>query len=248
MRALFSLVCLATTTLLLTGCGGDEERYEDIEKLRAFGSSTLPVISEPSTDAAPKFLTITVFAAVPLGDSVTAEPYEDEAKSSVLTLPTTIVPGSEKYEEHAAFRIYSVQATQPVPPATIFDTAKGAPFVRLQFGIRLVSGVESENIVGSSLIYPAGAPELTRTAPTISIAKPALPDVSGTEDLEATVTDSAAENMRIGWFASDGEIKSRRARITEWETPSAGPATLIVTARGMKTGAFAFKVMDVNVQ
>lgn len=246
-KFILSLVGLVLVSSSLTGCGGDEERYEDIKKLRAFGASTLPVISEPSTEAAPRMLTITVFAAVPLGETVTAEPYDDE-RSPTLSLPVTITGGGT-YTDYSTFRVFSVQATQAVPAAFIFDTPRGKqPFARLRYGIRLVSGSESENVVGNSLIYPAGSAELARVAPTVAITKPALVDVSGTEDLEGAVTDSAEENMRIGWFASDGEIKNRRAKITEWATPSAGPATLILTARGMKTGAFAFQVMDVNVQ
>lgn len=247
MRTPTTLLAMLAAASLFAGCDDDAARYENIDKLRAFGTSSFPVISEPSTDAAPKSLLITIYAAVPLGESVTAEPFEDVG-TTALTLPVTIVPGSEKYEEHSAFRIYSVQASQPVIPASTFAAAGNPPFLKLAFGVRLVAGTESEDVVGATLIYPAGAPELTRVAPTVSIAKPATADVSGTEDLEALIEDPAGENMRVGWFASDGAIKSRRARVTEWETPSAGPATLIFTARGLKTGAFAFKVMDVNVQ
>lgn len=243
---LFALVALAA---FLGGCGDDEARYENVDKLRAFGSSTLPIASDPSTPEAPKLFTITVYAAVPLGETVTAEPYDDPAAANLATVPVTIVPGSEQYEDHATFRIYSVKATQPVPPASVFDSPLGAPpFVRLRYGIRLVSGDESENVVGNALIYPAGAPQLTRVPPTIAITKPAAKDVSGTEDLEATITDPANENMRVGWFSSDGKVKNRRARVTEWETPGAGPATLIVTIRGRESGAFAFQVLDLNVQ
>ncbi len=240
---------LTLVAAALYGCNEDQDRYENIDKLRAIGAATLPVVSEPSTEAAPKFVTITVFAAVPLGQTVTAEPYEDKGATNVATFPLTIVPGSEVYEEHATFRIFSVKATQPVPPDSVFLSPLGTPpYVRLRYGIRLVSGDESENIVGNSLIYPSGSPELARVAPTVAITKPAVADVSGTEDLEATITDSENENMRVGWFASDGPIKNRRAKTTEWETPGAGPAMLIVTIRGRDTGAFAFKVLDVNVQ
>lgn len=239
----------AVALLTLSACNGEDERFEDIKKLRAFGSSTLPVVTEPSTEAAPKIVTITVFAAVPLGQTVTAEPYADPAAENLSQIPVTIVPGSEKYEDHATFRVYSVQATQAVPTAAVFASPLGAPeFVRLRYGIRLVSGDESENVVGNSLIYPAGSEILARQPPTIAITKPATTDVSGTEDLEATITDPNDEAMRVGWFVSDGEVKNRRARVTEWKTPGAGPATLIVTIRGRKTGAFAFQVLDVNVQ
>lgn len=248
-RLLTNLFAICSLSLILGGCSDDEARYENVDKLRAFGSSTLPVVSDPSTPEAPKVFTITVFAAVPLGETVTAEPYDDVAAANVAAVPVTIVPGSEQYEDHATFRIFSVKATQPVPPASIFESPLGAPpFVRLRYGIRLVSGGESENVVGNALIYPAGSPQLTRVAPTIAITKPATTDVSGTEDLEATITDPANENMRVGWFSSDGPIKNRRARVTEWETPSAGPATLIVTIRGRETGAFAFQVLDLTVQ
>ena len=48
----------------------------------------------------------------------------------------TIIPGSEAYEEHSAFRIFSVKATQPVPTATVFASPLGAP----PFDHRLVDG------------------------------------------------------------------------------------------------------------
>ncbi len=250
MKSLLNpLLVIGLAATALAGCNEDQERYETIEKLRAIGAATLPVVSEPSTEAAPKIVTITVFAAVPLGQTVTAEPYDDAAAVNLVSFPVTIVPGSEVYEEHATFRIFSVQATQFVPPNSVFLSPLGTPpYVKLRYGIRLVAGDESENVVGSSLIYPAGSPQLARLAPTIAITKPTDADVSGTEDLEATITDPENENMRVGWFASDGPIKNRRAKTTEWETPGAGPATLIVTIRGRDTGAFAFKVLEVNVQ
>lgn len=247
MRQLTKLALLVALAPAFVACGEDEDRYEEIAKLRAFGSSSLPVVAQPSTAAAPQLITITVFAAVPLGETVNAEPFEDEGSPDDLSLPVTMVPGSEKYEDHPTFRIFSVQATQPTLPEEVF-AAIGRPFYNQRFGVRLAAGSEEENVVGSTLVYPAGAPELARTVHTIEITKPAAGEVSGTEDLEATITDPAGEAMRIGWFVSGGMVKNRRARETEWETPSAGPASLIVTSRGRKTGAFAFKVLDVTVQ
>lgn len=231
-------------------CDEEEDRYEHLKKLRAFGVASNPVIATPSTAAAPQVMTLTFHAAVPLGEEITAEPFVDEQARFAQTVELTLVPGSETYTDYAAFRLYSVQATAPVPTADLVVIPPEPGFLRVRYGLKLTSGSEEEKIVGNFLLYPAGAPEASWTAPTVDIITPAAgtPASGDDQELKAEITNPIGEDMRVGWFVSDGNVKNRRAKDTEWETPDAGPHTILVTIRGTKSGSFAFKAMDVTVE
>src|SRR5579872_2113897 len=63
MKLAFASLFMA---LLCVGCGGGQDRFEDIVKLRAFGVAGSPVTSAPSTAKAPQTVTLTFYAALPL--------------------------------------------------------------------------------------------------------------------------------------------------------------------------------------
>lgn len=236
-------------SFVIASCNEETDRYEYIKKLRSLGVATNPVAIAPSTTASPQVMTLTFYASVPLGHTVTSEPFVDDQARYSVPLVLTLVPGSEAYEEHNSFRLYSVQATTPIPTADVVRILPDPGFARARYALKIADGGEEEKIVGNFLIYPEGSAELAWTAPAIDITTPAAGAiVSGDQDLKAALTNPIGENMRLGWFVPDGALKSRRAKETEWETPDAGPSTLVVTARGMKSGAFALKILDVTVQ
>ena len=248
-RMVLSLLAVVFLSHSLTACNGEEERYEDLKKLRTIGVAAFPVFGTPSTETAPQVVTLTIYASLPVGDVATAEPYVDPASKYALNLPVTIVPNSEAYEEHGSFHIYSVKATQVMPTTDLVKIPPKPGYLSVRYGVKITSGKEVENVVGNVLVYPNGAPELDHVAPVVDIAKPSpSAGVSGTEDLEAAITDPSGENMRVGWFVGKGKVKNRRARVTKWETEGSGVQSLLVTIRGAKSGAFAFKAVDVNVQ
>lgn len=247
MRSLL-LATLITSTLGLGACDEDTDRYEKVAKLRALGVTTTPVIAQPSTADAPQAVTLTFHVALPLGETATIEPFTDDQAKYSLPAPVTIVAGSESYTEYGAFRLFSAQATAPIALESDLEIPADPGFLRFRYGVKITSGTEEEKIVGNFLVYPKDATETSWTAPAVDIVTPeAGAGASGDQDLKAAITNPIGEKMRVGWFVSDGKVKNRRAKETEWETPGAGTHTVLVTVRGLKSGAFAMKAMDVTV-
>ena len=66
--------------------------------------------------------------------------------------------------------------------------------------------------------------------------------------LSGTITKPQPENVKVSWFVSSGKVTNRRAKETKWAPEKTGPQTVIMTARGMKSGSFAVQAVDVNVE
>jgi hypothetical protein len=242
---------LAALALVLAACDGDEDRQEVIAKLRGIGAGTTPLVSEPSVAGeAPKVVAVTVYAALPDGETATIEPYSDLPGPFALSLPVeavTIDTASVKYDALPGFQLLSFKAALAVPEAAYLEPLGGAGQVR--YGFFLKSGDEEEKMVGSFMVYPKDSPELAWTNPEIAVVTPTEGEtVSGDVDLEATIVDPNDEGLKLGWFVSDGEIKNRRAKETVWAAPGAGEHTLIVTAHGKRSRGFAMKVVSVTTE
>jgi hypothetical protein len=244
---------VGATLVAVAACGGEDDRQERLEKLRALGVGASPLVSSPSTDpAAPKMVELTVFAAVPPGQTVQVEPFVDKSSPLLVQIPAdqvAIAPASATYEEHPNLRLYTVHAKVPVPPAAAFATRGGAGQVR--YGFLLTSGDEQEEIVGNFLVVPDGSPELAWKDPKADLVTPALGAAvpnNGRTDLAATLDNPNDEDLKVGWFIDAGKIVNRRAHDTTWKTPDAGAHTLIVTVHGKKSRGFGLTVRDVTVE
>jgi hypothetical protein len=235
--------------ILASGCTDEQERYENIRKLRAFGTATDPVSSSPSTGTAPKTVTLTFYAAMPKGTSVAAETFIDDKLGVALPLPISVVAGSEAIEEHATLDVWSIKATAVIPTEDKVRFIDGQNFARFRYGMRLTAGSEEEKIVGNVLVYREGSGELQWTFPTINVQNPAEgANLNGKQDISMTIDSQNGENFRISWFVNDGKIKNRRGKSTEFEPTGSGDHTMIATARGLKSGAFQYKVIDFKVE
>ena len=244
---LFSLWLLMSG--LLACNNDDEDRFEQINKLRAIGVSVAPVTVQPTiSPSSPGTAALTIYAAVPLGQTISIEPYTDPQPSILPQLTPVIESGSEKYVDYAAFRLYSVNARVVIPAAVPIPPKPG--FTRLKYGLLMRAGEEEEKVVGNILVYPPGSPELSWQAPSAEIATPNTAGVeSGSIDLKANlVSPNAGENLRVSWYVSSGKVQNRRAKETKWQDPKAGAQTILMTVRGLKTGVLAPpKVLDVTV-
>jgi len=250
-----TLLLLMIVSLGLGACGDDMERQEKLSKLRALGGVSNPVIPQPSADTAAQTAELTVYASVPLGATVTPSVFKDTEASLVVALDEAtqeIIAGSESYTEYKGFRLYSVKVKLTMPTTTKFSAL---PYYlttgigKIRYGIKLASGSEEEKIVGDILVYPATAAESAWVAPTIDIGTPlagATVKAGEAIDLQATVTDTNQEGLKVGWFTNDGKIVNRRAKSTQWTPPAAGEYSLIATARGRKSKALAIKVISVT--
>ena len=235
--------------LLLLGCSEPSDRYENINKLRTIGTQTDPVSSAPSTVTAPKITTLTFFAALPKNEVATAESFVDDASKYAAPINITVVSGSEAYEEHPAFRIFSVKATAAIPVQDLLVFPSDQNFIRFRYGMLIRSGTDEERIIGNIVVYKEGSKELSWSAPSLTLENPKQgTTLKGKQPIKITIDSANEENFRVSWLVNSGEIKNRRGMETEWEPGAAGDYTMIASARGLKSGAFQFKAVDFKIE
>ena len=240
-------------SIILLGCGGEEDRQENLFKLRGLGAISNPLVSLPTTDpTTPRKVELRVYAALPIGETATVEPFEDDGSPFFARLSVgdiSIDTASLAYQAYPGFQIMSFTASLSVPVAETFARTKGAGQVR--YGFLIKSGNEVEKLVGNFLVYPEGSPELNWVNPEVALENPTegLSLKSGSDvSISAALTDKNDEDLKLGWFASGGKVKNRRAKSTSWETPGAGEHTVIFTARGKKSRGFAMQIVKVKVE
>jgi hypothetical protein len=239
--------------LCLFACGEEDDRQENLLKLRGIGAVSNPLVSVPSVDpAAPLKVELTVYTALPIGETATVEAFEDEFSPYVANLSVSDIAvdtGSLIYQSYPGFQIMTFKATLNVPIAQRFKRTNGAG--QAKYGFLIKSGSEVEKLVGTFLVYPEGSPELSYTNPEVNLVTPTegLSLKSAIDvNMTAELTDKNDEDLKLGWFASGGKVKNRRAKSTSWETPGVGEHTVIFTARGRKSRGFAMQIVKVKVE
>lgn len=243
------ILCLSLKFVL--ACNADDDPFERIQKLRALGVSSNPLGLTPAGQPGQKF-TLTVYAAVPLGQSITLEPALDDVSKFAQAVPVSVVSGSESYKDYAQLRLFQGQFALEVPPIPVETIPESTGFLPLRYALMLRSGDEEEKIVGNVLLYPPDSPKLQWKAPTAEITAP-LPGEGIADskkiDLKANVVNpNDGDILRLAWFVSSGNVRNRRARETVWEKADGGTQSIILTVRGLKSGAMAPPlVLDVNL-
>ncbi len=241
---------LSTLFLVLSACGDDSDRQENIAKVRGLGMSSNPLVSIPSTDSDPKTMDLTFFVAAPLGETLQFEKFMDDPTSSALLLdPSQYELGTNRVHDYKALRVVEMHVTAKVPTTNELPPVGG----RVRVGVRIRGSKNEEKFVGTFLVVPpANKTALEWKAPTVDIADPSADAANiksgNTVPLQASLTDPNQEEWKVGWFSSAGQITNRRSLETYWKTSSTGPQTLIVTVRAKRSLGFAMKVLEVNVQ
>ncbi len=244
-------IFLFLSFLLLLSCSEDKDRQEVIDKLRGIGSITSPLVSTPSLiGQPPEKVEVTVHLALPLGKTVTVEPYKDQETFSAILLEEdqiAVKSGTIKYAPYADFQVVSFKADLTVPIAEFFTPLGGAGQVR--YGFLVKSGTDEEKVIGNFLVYPENSPELSWTSPQITVEKPIDESTVKAEseiEIKASLVNSNDEDLLVGWLVGGGEIKNRRAKETKWKTPGVGKNTLIATVRGKKSRGFGIQIIEIN--
>ena len=250
----FSRMALFCSAVVFTSCGGNkDDPPEEINKLRALGVSSSKLTTIPSATLPLESITLTVHAAAPKGTKISVNTFVDKAAANAFPIETTLVPASESYDtQYESIDLFTANIAFAVPPATVLKFRPGARFISLRYGIELVAGSETEKIVGSIPIYEPGSPEIDGWKPlNIGISKPLVGATFGDDseqEIEANLEKATDENVRVSWFVTGGLVKNRRAKTTKWQTPSkTGKHVIIATARGLRTGSFDIKPVEVNV-
>jgi len=240
--------------ILCFGCSdGEEDRQERVTTLRTFGMSSSPLIPAPTTDSAnPSRAIVTIHAAVPLGATASIAAFQDSGSTGgAFPVPLTdinVEAGSEQYTDYNSFRLFTARASIKIPPAILLARGefKGA---QIRYGLTITSGAEHENVVANIGVFPAGSPESTWENPSAEISS--LSEglaIAPSDDIDLIVVpgNEVAEDIKIGWFVSSGEVTNRRAAQTKWKLEDKGPQTVAVSVRGAKSHGFALKVINVT--
>jgi hypothetical protein len=236
---------------VIFACNGQDDPFERIQKLRALGVGSNPLALTPQAESEQKF-TLTVYAAVPLGQSITLEPSLDEGSKFAQVVTVSVIAGSESYKDYGQLRLFQGQFSLVVPPIPVESIPKDTGFLPLRYALVLRSGDEEEKIVGNVLLYPPDSPKLLWKTPTAEITSPqsgeGLVNSKKIELKANLINPNEGDNLRVSWFVSSGNVINRRARETVWEKADGGTQSIILTVRGLKSGAMAPPlVLDVNI-
>lgn len=246
MRLFVCLSMYLLAAFTLAACGDDDSPQERIEKLRAIGSSYTPLaLSKSASD--PLVVNASILAASPKdGSPLVVSPFEDS--QFPLNLPVAaIAEQGATTTTKGGLDLVQLDFVLTLPPA-LLQFADGQDFVTIRYGIELKQGDESERVVTSFPVYQTSSP--WTSTPTISITSPADGAKISTQpqDLEAEIQNRNDEAYKIAWFVSSGRIVNRRSIKTQIKEQQSGELTLIVTARGLKSGAFAWQSHVVRVE
>ncbi|MBP9706927.1 MAG: hypothetical protein KBD78_04735 [Oligoflexales bacterium] len=245
-------IFLLTLSTIHIACSDDEERFEQISKLRTLGVKSNKVASAPSTVSTEETVSLEIVVSFPNGviNELSAVPFVEE-NSSTLALPVLLELSETAISEESfgPLTIATITANLKVPT---FDFSN-APInkLSLRYGLEvLAENGDKERIVGNYVIYPPNSNELSWQAPNIVITAPNSANFSGSGADKVTISAELRERQieesyRIGWFASAGKIKNRRALNSDWEELAGiREKTLIVTARGRSSGAFTYQALS----
>ena len=251
-----SAALLVFAAIVLSSCRNDNDKPELIDRLRGLGAFTTPLVTTPS-NTTPQKVTITAYAAVMNGDTVTVTPYVDAKPSSTYATPETditIDPNNMSYTALDGFRLLKFTATAVVPTeALLAPLTRGGVFTgsAVRYGFSIAGTARTERITGTYLVYPAGSTQLTWQSPGIAVTAPAAGAslaVATATDLVATLTNPNNESLKLGWFVSEGTVGNRRKVDTLWTPDSAGTRTVLAALYGKQSHGFAIQVIQVVVQ
>ena len=257
MKRIISHVLLLSLAAWFFSCGEEEERQETLTRLRGIGVVSAPLVSAPSTVASPKTVDVTIYVAIPTDATITgAESFMDDPTFGAYMVTAedmSINLSGVTYTDYDGFRLAQFTTTITVPLEAIFQAINPAfTGIQMRYGVKVSTADDEEFVAGSFLVYTEGSSELDWQSPSVSITSPQQAQVFQTGevvDLEATITNPNDENIKLGWFSTDGNIQNRRSNSTQWTAPSeAGTYTLLLTIRGKSSRGFGLNAVQVTVE
>lgn len=229
----------------LISCSDDAERQETINKLRALGVVQVPTIATPGAT-----VQLTYYLGGPKGLTVTPTPYKDSEFFKYGTnADVTLIDSAPAEESVGNMSLYTLRAsfvTPATPDVAAVVAANGNARHRYGVDFRTPLG-DYETVIADALIYSPTAPQAQWVSHAVDISSPSVTTIGGSTTIQGEINSSFDEPYKVGWFVSSGKVKVRNAINTEWTEIGSGEQTLIFTARGVKSGAFAIKVLKVTV-
>jgi hypothetical protein len=225
-------------------CSDEEDRQETVTKLRALGVEQSPTVAKPGDT-----VSLTFYLAGPPSLTLTSTPLADDAARYGPPVVVTPIDASPTESAVGPLSLYKYRASfvAPSDEATL-STLQTKGLVRIRYNVKFESnGGDGESIVGDTLIYAPGSPQLEWKPPTINIIKPTENASAGDIDLEGNISSDGNESNRVAWFVSAGKIKNRKSKLTKWEEVPTGSQAIFFTVRGAKSGAFAIRSQAVTL-
>lgn len=252
------LLAIATSGIFLNSCGldnADTDRQEVLDRLRALGVAPEPLVSEiPTSAGSPATVLLNLYAAVPSDETVTVEPWVNPRRPGAVAI---LKPGDIQNIDYnadedvvaGALKIKKIKITANVPGAQNWTLSPDGGAV--QYGFKIQGSTRTEHVSGEFLAYKAGAEQLNWKSPEVSIRLPAENgNLKKSEENEIYLeyTKPQPEFYIPAWFASRGEIQSRRDDRTSWTPKESGELLLIATVRGQDSLGFGIRIIKVNAQ
>lgn len=163
-----------------------------------------------------------------------------EVEPKILTVPfNSWTIASAVAHDYPGLRHVTIEAEGTTPTAEdladYWKNYPGVDLVRLRYTLIVSDGTRELPLAGDFVVYrDANTPGATDNLFGSTIDTPAAdqPVTDKKVTISSTLQLPEDEDIKIGWYASAGEIKNRRASSTEWELPGPGEYTLILTVRG----------------
>lgn len=243
-KIVVSIMACSLVTLMHSGCNDEMDRQETITKLRALGVDQSPVIAKPGDT-----VSLTFYLAGPSSLVLNPTPLVDKLSRYGKPILVTPIDAAPTESIVGPISVYSFRASFIAPNDTAtLASIQTKDYARVRYNVKFQSPTgDEESIVGDTLIYAPGSPQLTWATPAIEIVKPTQNASAGEVDLEGSINSTGSESNRVAWFVSAGKIKNRKSRSTVWEEAPTGGQAVIFTVRGAKSGAFALKSQAITV-
>lgn len=235
---------------LLLGCSDPKTRPETADKLKPIlvlvnppaGADT-PLQPLSGASWQPPVLGQTVklqFHFIGPADLAPLTLRTGEVEPRVLTVPfNNWTIASAVPHDYPGLRHVTIEAEGTTPTeadlADYWAQYPGVTFARLRYTLIVSDGTRELPLAGDFVVFRDGNALGARdNLFGSSIDSPAAdePVTDKKVTISSTLQFPEDENIKIGWYASAGEIKNRRASSTEWELPGSGEYTLILTVRG----------------
>ncbi len=235
-------------------CGEEDSRQEVIDKLRTLGVSSSNLTPSPSAEEGnSESVEVTLHAAIPLGQTASLEAFKDLVDASgvypIALDGVNIEKGSEVYEEFSTLRIFTARAMITMPKISqLASSPLSFLGTQIRYGLKVrTSDGQEEKVIASLNVLPMTQKKPEWKDPILEIISPTKgEELSIDTDIPIEVrVDNPEEEVKIGWFVTEGAVSNRRARQTTWKFKQPGDKLLIVTAHGKKSRSFTKIVIPV---
>jgi hypothetical protein len=271
MKNIFFVFCF----LFVFACDEETDRQEVVDKLRTVGVDASPtILTLDPTKKEPVEVNLSAYFLMPKDVLIdTVESFEDESAKFSIPIKITIPKENlfcaekidEKYKDLGPLKLCQVKGQLKIPTLMQGFVKNFNGILRIRYGFKVKAKEEEEIVVGDFLVVEKGSESLDWKEPKITIENPLT---SGAEVLDKTdkdkedkekrfdmiasliKDDSFEEDVKVGWFVSDGKVKNFRSLETTWSLgeDDKGEYTVLIALYGVRSRFFSFTARKVIIE